>query len=401
MDVITKSNKLKEVCDSLSQNTHITVDTEFVRETTFWPELCLIQMAGVELEVLVDPLADGIDLAPFFELMSNESVLKVFHAARQDLEIVYHLADIIPHPIFDTQVAAMVCGFGESVSYSKLVSRLLRKEVDKTSQYTDWRRRPLTKRQLSYALADVTHLRPIYEHLAAELERTGRSHWLTEEMAVLTDPATYENHPEDAWRRLKLRTKSRSALAIIMELAAWREVEAQDKNLPRSRVLKDDAIYDIANQAPRDTKHLASLRSIHTGFARSERGAAVVAAVERGLARDPKSIPVQKRGAPPPPATAAVVELLRVHLKATAARYGVAPKLIATADELEKIATSDNADVQALKGWRFELFGEAALALKRGELALALIDGGVGTVSISDDAEQAQTSQSPTKRASP
>lgn len=382
MDVITKSNSLKDVCDRLSRNSHITVDTEFVRETTFWPELCLIQIAGDDLEVLVDPLADRIDLSPFFSLMSNEEVLKVFHAARQDLEIIYHLADIIPHPIFDTQVAAMVCGFGESVSYSRLVSRILSVDVDKSSQYTDWRKRPLTNRQLKYALADVTHLRPIYEHLAGELERTGRSHWLAEEMAVLIAPSTYENHPEDAWCRLKLRTKSRAALAIMMELAAWREVEAQNKNVPRSRVLKDDAIYDIANQAPRDRKQLAELRSIHNGFARSERGAAVIAAVERGLARDPKSIPVLRRGAQPPPATAAIMELLRVHLKATVARHGVAPKLIATSDDLEKIAIDDDADVPALRGWRRELFGEEALALKRGELALALVNGGVGTVTF-------------------
>ncbi|MEE9587714.1 MAG: ribonuclease D [Hyphomicrobiaceae bacterium] len=389
MEVITESKKLKQACDALSRNDHITVDTEFVRETTFWPVLCLIQMAGDGIEVIVDPLADGIDLAPFFKLMGDEAVVKVFHAARQDVEIIYHLASIIPHPIFDTQVAAMVCGFGESVSYSKLVARLLKEEIDKTSQFTDWRHRPLSKRQLTYALADVTHLRPIYEHLANELERSGRSHWLAEEMSVLTAPATYESHPENAWRRLKLRVKSRKSLAIMMELAAWRETEAQNRNLPRSRVIKDDAIYDIANQAPADKRQLVKLRTIHEGFARSERANAVLAAVERGLARDPKSVPPLKRGTPPTPRTTAIVELLRVHLKATAAHHGVATKMIATADELERIALEDSADVQALKGWRRELFGESALALKRGELALAMVDGGVQAVSLKGSKQEA------------
>ncbi|MHA1517335.1 MAG: ribonuclease D, partial [Alphaproteobacteria bacterium] len=302
---------------------------------------------------------------------------KVFHSARQDIEIVHHLAGVVPHPIFDTQVAAMVCGFGEAVSYSMLVKRLLRRNLDKSSRFTDWSRRPLTDRQLTYAVGDVTHLRDLYPKLQAQLDRSERASWLSEEMAVLTDPATYELHPEHAWRRLKMRIKTPKALAILMELAAWREREAQTQDVPRSRILKDEALYDIAGQAPRTAEELGSLRSLHNGFARSQRGRAVLETVQLGLDRDPKTVPPLQRGEPMPPEAQAVVDLLRVLLKATAGRYGVAPKLIATADELEQIARSDDADAAALRGWRRKLFGEDALALKRGDLSLAIRKGEV------------------------
>jgi len=377
MELITRTEDLAAACAKLATAPFIAVDTEFMREQTFWPRLCLVQIAGGETEVLIDSMAPDIDLKPLFDLMVDETVLKVFHSARQDVEIVHHLAGVIPHPIFDTQVAAMVCGFGEAVSYSMLVKRLLGRNLDKSSRFTDWSRRPLSERQLTYALGDVTYLRDLYPKLRAQLDQSERASWLNEEMAVLTDPATYELHPEHAWRRLKMRIKTPKALAILMELAAWREREAQTQDIPRSRVLKDEALYDIAGQAPRSVEDLGSLRSLHNGFARSQRGRAVLEAVQRGRERDPATVPPLQRGEPMPPEAQAVVDLLRVLLKATAGRHGVAPKLIATSEDLEQIARSDDADAAALRGWRRKLFGEDALALKRGELALAVKEGAV------------------------
>jgi ribonuclease D len=377
MNLITRNEELAEACARLASAPYVAVDTEFMREQTFWPKLCLVQMAASGTEVLIDSLAPGLDLTPLFDLMVNEKVLKVFHSARQDIEIVHHLAGVIPHPIFDTQVAAMVCGFGEAVSYSMLVKRLLNRNLDKTSRFTDWSRRPLSERQLTYALGDVTHLRDLYPKLKAQLDQSERASWLNEEMAVLTDPATYELHPEQAWRRLKMRIKTPKALAVLMELAAWREREAQTQDVPRARILKDEALYDIASQTPRTQEDLGSLRTLHNGFARSMRGRAVLEAVTRGLERDPKSIPPIERGEPMPPEAQAVVDLLRVLLKARAGSHGVAPKLIATSDELEDIARSDDTDAPVLRGWRKKLFGDDALALKRGELALVIKDGEV------------------------
>ncbi len=380
MNLITRTDELAEACAKLSTAPFVAVDTEFMREQTFWPRLCLIQIAANGTEALIDSLSPELDLAPFFALMVNERVLKVFHSARQDIEIVHHLAGVIPHPIFDSQVAAMVCGFGEAVSYSMLVKRLLNRNLDKTSRFTDWSRRPLSDRQLTYALGDVTYLRDLYPKLRAQLDQSERASWLNEEMAVLTDPATYEVHPEKAWRRLKMRIKTPKALAVLMELAAWREREAQTQDVPRARILKDEALYDIASQAPRTIEDLGSLRTLHNGFARSNRGRAVLEAVGKGLERDPDTIPPIERGEPMPPEAQAVVDLLRVLLKATAGRHGVATKLIATSDELEEIARSGEPDVPVLRGWRRKLFGEDALALKRGELALAIKQGEVAVI---------------------
>ena len=380
MTLISRTDELKEACEKLGRAPFIAVDTEFMREQTFWPKLCLVQIAADGMEVLIDSQAPDLDLTPLFDLMVNEKVVKVFHSARQDIEIVHHLAGVIPHPIFDTQVAAMVCGFGEAVSYSMLVKRLLNRNLDKTSRFTDWSRRPLSERQLTYALGDVIYLRDLYPKLKAQLDQSERASWLNEEMAVLTDPATYELHPEQAWKRLKMRIKTPKALAVLMELAAWREREAQTQDVPRARILKDEALYDIASQTPRSQEDLGSLRTLHNGFARSSRGRAVLEAVSRGLERDPKTIPPIERGEPMPPEAQAVVDLLRVLLKATAGRHGVAPKLIATSDELEEVARSDDIDVPVLRGWRKKLFGDDALALKRGELALAIKDGEVTVI---------------------
>ena len=384
MRVVTTNSDLAETCDRLARHPFVAIDTEFLREQTFWPVLCLIQMAAPGEECIVDPLAPGLDLKPFYDLMANERVTKVFHAGRQDIEIVYARANLIPHPIFDTQIAAMVCGFGESVSYVNLVKKLTNKDIDKSSRFTDWSRRPLTQKQLAYALADVTYLRDIYQQLKAELESTGRANWLDEEMATLTDPRTYEAKPEHAWSRLKMRTRSRKALGVLIELAAWRERVAQTQDVPRARILRDEALYDIANQAPTEVAMLGELRTLSEGFARSARAREIIEAVKRGLARDPKTLPQIPVGQGLSAEATALVDLLRVLLKAAAARNRVAPKLIADTSDLEQIAGEDDPDVPALRGWRRELFGADALKLKRGEVALTVSKGEVVTVPASN-----------------
>jgi ribonuclease D len=308
--------------------------------------------------------------------MANESVLKVFHSARQDLEIVWNMGRLVPHPLFDTQVAAMVCGYGDSVSYEQLVNDLAKERVDKSSRFTDWSRRPLSDAQLQYALSDVTHLVKVYEALAARLVETGRIAWLAEEMAILTSPETYRAVPEEAWRRLSGRMRKPREIAVLMEVAAWREREAQSRDVPRGRVLKDEAVIDVSVAAPRSVEALGRLRSIPTGFERSKPAAEILAAVERGLERDPKTVPVPERTRHRS-STGAVVEMLKVLLKAVAETEGVAPKIIATIDDLEAIAEDDNADVAPLHGWRRGLFGERALGLKAGQLALAIERGRV------------------------
>ena len=382
MHVISTTAELAAACGRLASAPYVAVDTEFVRETTFWPDLCLIQMAGGSDELLIDPLATGIDLAPFFQLMADPAVLKVFHAARQDLEIIFLLGKIIPAPLFDTQVAATVCGFGDSISFSNLVKTIVGADVDKSSQFTDWRRRPLSPKQLTYALSDVTNLRPVYEHLAAELTRTGRSGWLAEEMDFLTDPLTYDQQPDNAWQRLKLRVRNKRALGVLVEVAAWRERTAQGQNVPRGRVLKDDAIYDIANQMPKTAEELGELRTINDGFARSGRGAEVIEAVKRGLGREPATLPPLDRGTPPPVEALAVLELLKVLLKASAAEHKVATKMIATSEDLERLAVETEPDIHALKGWRRDLFGKRALDLKAGRVALRVNKGAIETVEV-------------------
>src|SRR5690606_25790097 len=313
--MILTTAALEDACTKLAQSDFITIDTEFLRETTFWPELCLIQMASPSLEVLVDPLAKGIDLKPFFELMANPGVTKVFHAARQDIEIIHHLGNLVPHPIFDTQVAAMVCGFGDSVSYDQLVNKITGTHLDKSSRFTDWSRRPLSDKQLEYALADVTHLRDVYLALKEQLERDGRAGWLTEEMAVLESPGTYDIHPDNAWLRLKSRLRKPTELAILKYIAAWREREARSRNVPRSRVLKDDAIYEIAQQQPKDTEALSRLRTIPKGWERSTSGAGIVEAVNTALALPKDAMPRPPKHNHVPEGTAAAVELLKVLLK--------------------------------------------------------------------------------------
>ena len=371
MNLITRQNELDAAISDLSKSDFVTIDTEFIRETTFWPELCLIQLATPDTTALIDPLAPGIDLKPFFQLMANEQVLKVFHAARQDIEIIFHLGDLIPHPVFDTQVAAMVCGFGESVSYDQLVQRITGEQIDKSSRFTDWRHRPLSDKQLTYALADVTHLIDVYRHLKAELEREGRSEWLTEEMEVLTSRSTYDLHPEDAWKRLKMRLRKPIELAVLQQVAAWREREARERNVPRGRVLKDDALYEIAQQQPKDATALGRLRTIPKGWERSSAAGSLMEAVNRALAIPREELPKLPRQSAPSDGASAAAEVLKVLLRIVAEQEGVAAKVVANSEDIERLATEgERADVAALHGWRREVFGDKALKLIRGELAI-------------------------------
>ncbi|CAL8973341.1 Ribonuclease D [Rhodoplanes serenus] len=376
VEPITTTEALAATCERMAAHPFITVDTEFLRESTYYPLLCVAQMATPDEAVVVDALAEGIDLAPFYALMANERVLKVFHAARQDIEIVWHQASLIPHPIFDTQVAAMVLGYGDAISYDQLVHRITGDALDKSNRFTDWSRRPLTPAQITYAISDVTHLRDVYQALAADLARRGRTNWVDEEMEILTSPDTYRADPDTAWERLKSRVRKPKELAVLIEVAAWREREAQTRDVPRGRVLKDDVIGEIAVQAPTTPERLASLRSLPKGFERSRWGQDILDAIQAGLARDPKTLPPIERHRPLANGSA-TVELLKVLLRMTAERDGVAAKVIATVDDLEHIAADDEADVRALKGWRRELFGEKALALKHGQLALAVERGRV------------------------
>jgi len=378
---VTSSAELAAACARLAAHPYVTVDTEFLRETTYYSKLCLIQMASPEEAILVDPLAPGLDLAPFFALMANPAVVKVFHSARQDVEIIWFMGHVIPTPLFDTQVAAMVCGYGDSVSYEQLVSDLARARIDKTSRFTDWSRRPLTEQQVNYALGDVTHLRAVYEALRAQLAASGREDWLADEMAVLTSPATYDTNPDDAWLKLGGRLRKTRDALVLRDLAAWREREARSRDVPRSRILKDDALIDIAVNAPRTAEALGQLRSTPNGFERSRAGGEIIAVIKGALDKDPRSItlPSKERGRS---TNGALMDLLKVLLKAVSENEKVAPKLIATTDDLEAIAADDNADAQALKGWRRTIFGERALALKHGRIGVVVDKGKVSFVDL-------------------
>jgi len=384
MELITTNESLAALCQALSADQFVTVDTEFMRESTYWPDLCLIQLAGEKHHGLIDPLAPGLDLAPFFHLMNDPGVLKVFHAARQDIEIMVYRAGIVPHPVFDTQIAAMVCGFGDQVGYEAIVRKLAKAQIDKSSRFTDWSRRPLSDKQLAYALADVTHLRIVYEKLKAQLDKTGREHWLREEMDILTNPATYRTEPQDAWKRIKVRLKSKKQLGVLVAVAAWREHEAREKNVPRSRILKDDAIAEIAVQLPQTKQALADLRALPKGFANSRTGEAILVAVKAGLEADPKSLPqFEHQRDDSSEQVQAASEILKLALKVVCGREGIAPKLVASASEIEAVAEDDTADVPLLHGWRRELFGNLALAIKHGEALIGFRQGRVAIVDCS------------------
>ena len=373
MSLIVDTGELSAFCQRLHEVPFVTVDTEFMRERTYWPRLCVVQLAGPDEARAIDALADGISLEPLFELMADASVLKVFHAARQDLEIFFNLTDRLPEPVFDTQVAAMVCGFGDSVGYETLASKLAKARVDKSSRFTDWAIRPLSQRQIDYALSDVTHLRKIYEKLSRRLATNERGHWLDEEMAILTARKTYDIDPYNTYRRIKGRGKGGRYLAVLRELAAWREKEARSRDLPRNRVLRDEALVEIAHHTPKTPEELARTRGLGNKMARGSGGAAILRAVQQGL-----ELPEAECPKPPPKndlprGLGPVIELLKVLLKLKCEQFDTAQKLVASAAEIERIAAlGEDADVRALGGWRREVFGEDALRLRRGELALAI-----------------------------
>ena len=370
MPTISDTLSLARFCDSLRGADFIAVDTEFMRERTYWPILCLVQVAGPEAAAAIDALAPGIDLAPLLALLADEQVLKVFHAARQDIEIFFYLSGAVPRPLFDTQIAAMVCGFGDAASYQTLVARLAHATLDKSSRFTDWSHRPLTDRQIRYALDDVVHLRTVYNALQQRLASNGRAQWFAEEMTALSDPGAYRNDPDEAWRRFRLRGRlDRRYFAVLRRLAAWRELAAQQRNLPRGRILRDEALLEIAAHAPRTTEALARTRSLGKGVAEGRLGGEILDAVERGLAEAATVAPPPMR-ADPPPGLGPLIELLRVLLRRCCEEHQVAQKLIASSDDLEAIAGDDEAEVPALTGWRREIFGRDALALKHGRLAM-------------------------------
>lgn len=382
MQVITTTQALEAFCKDAATHDFVTVDTEFLRETTYWPKLCLLQAATPDQAVIIDPLANGLDLAPFSALLVNPDVTKVFHAARQDIEIFVKMFGIVPQPLFDTQVAASVCGHGDSVSYDNLVRAIVGEQIDKSSRFTDWSHRPLTEKQLTYALADVTHLRNIYEQLRTEIEKAKRGAWVADEMAILENVDTYVVQPEDAWKRIKARVNRPLDLAALQAIAAWRERRAQQNDQPRGRILKDDAVAELAVQRPTSPDAFEKLRAVPRGYGRSSAAAELIEAIKSVEKLDKASLPKLPERPRGPSPKGAVGDLLRVLLKSVADANGVATRIIASSDDIDAIVLDDDADVEALKGWRRKLFGEKALAVKHGRLALAATRKGVVEVPV-------------------
>lgn len=385
MRIIETSGDLKAIAAELETAPYVALDTEFMRDQTYWPKLCLIQVAAPGIEAIVDPMAEGIDLSPFYALLKAPHIVKVLHAARQDIEIFFHQGGVIPQPLFDSQIAAMVCGFGDAASYETLSRKLARAEIDKSARFTDWSRRPLSQRQLEYALADVTHLCTIYEALKKQLAKNGRESWVQEEIAALQDPLLYRLDPEIAWKRLKARTGNKKFLAILAAIAAWREREAQVRDLPRNRIIKDEALMEIAAHPPESADGLERIRAVPRGFASSRSGKALMDAIEEGRhALPPEGAgehekPRRKREPSP-----GAVDLLKTLLRLRAEEAGVAPRLIANVDDIERLAAFEDDGVAALHGWRKDVFGKDALALRKGELAIALENGDAVVVELDD-----------------
>ncbi|MCK5423833.1 MAG: ribonuclease D [Emcibacter sp.] len=387
MSVITTNDQLEALCERLGKSEYITVDTEFLRTKTYYSKLCLIQVANEEEYHAIDPLAPGINLDPFYDLMTNENILKVFHASRQDIEIFVNEKGVVPKPLFDSQVAAMVCGYGDSIGYEKLVLSMAGATLDKSTRITDWSRRPLTQRQIDYALGDVTHLRIIYKKLNAQLMKSDRSHWLEQEMADLTNPDTFIILPENAWKRLKIRSSNRLFNAIARALAEWREEEAQSRNIPRNRVMRDEVLLEVSAVRPEHPNALGSIRGLSPQFSQSKSGQRVLETVKQVLNQEADSLPEITRRRPPAQNTDPVMELLKVLLKLICKNENVAPKLIASVDDLEKLAEKDDADIVALSGWRYDLFGKQALAVKHGKLAFAMKNAEVTLIPLDSEEE--------------
>ena len=385
MRIILTTDELNEFVRELQKSPYIALDTEFMRDQTYWPKLCLVQVAAPNgIAAIIDPLAEGLDLTSFYALLGSETILKVLHAGRQDIEIFFQKGGIIPHPIFDTQIAAMVCGFGEAAAYETLARKLANAEIDKSARFTDWSRRPLSPRQLEYALADVTHLCVVYEQLEAQLKRTGRHQWVEEEVAALQDPALYRLEPKDAWKRLKARTTNKRFLAVLAAVAAWREREAQTRDIPRSRVLKDEALLEIAAHPPQSHADLERFRAVPKGFGTSRLAKGLLEAIEEGRQGEPPAQAAHdapRRRREPSPSS---VDLLKTLLRLRAEAAHVAPRLIANSDDIERLAAGEDDGVAALQGWRAKVFGNDALALRQGRIALTLDDGHAVIVEIED-----------------
>lgn len=376
--IIKTQEELNDVCAALATKPYLSIDTEFLRDKTFYSKLCLIQLAGPDVDaVAIDPIEFDLDLTPFHALMANENVVKVFHAARQDLEIFYHMNGKIPAPLFDTQVAAMVCGYGDSIAYNKLVQDITGQALEKNAQFTDWSRRPLSNKQLTYALDDVIYLRDVYESLQARLVEQKRDHWVRQEMEILTSPDTYEMPIETIWQRIKIRSDKPEVLAILRELAAWREELARKKDVPRGRIMKDDALADVAVYMPKNVEGLSRIRNVPKEIANGNTGKTLVSLVKKARNSDKSKWPRIKRGTPFHRDNVPVLEMLKLLLKINCAQENVASKLIANISDLEDIASNDTPECNAMRGWRFEIFGKDALDLKNGNITLGLKNGQV------------------------
>ena len=385
MAVIADSTSLTKFCDRLIKSSYITVDTEFMRDQTYWPRLCLVQIADEHEAAAIDTLAKGIDITPLLNLLTNPRILKIFHAARQDLEIFYRLMGRLPSPIFDTQIAAMVCGFGDSAGYDTLVRKLTDETIDKSSRFTDWALRPLSQRQINYALGDVTHLRQVYIKLNEMLGQNNRHNWMDEELSILRDTKNYTFAPEDAWRRIKYRAPKPRFLAILKEVAAWREIEAQNKDIPRNRIVRDESLIEISHHAPKTINDLSRARGLSLKKAEGSLGNALLKAVKVGLNVPSENLPEVKRDAPLPKGIGPITDLLKVLLKLKCEKHDVAQKLIATVNDMEQIAAfGQNANVPALQGWRQEVFGIDALRLRSGQLAMVIKDHNLELVEINN-----------------
>jgi ribonuclease D len=384
MTLITESNKLAEACNRLTNEKFLSIDTEFMREKTYYPQLCLIQIAGEKEAIIIDALAKDINLNPVLELMENKTITKVFHACRQDMEIFYNLNHKIPSPIFDTQIGAMVCGYGESVGYDKLVRQITGIQIDKSSRFTDWSYRPLSKQQLSYALSDVTHLRTIFEALSSQLEKSGRIKWLEEEFKTVLNPETYNTPLDKSWKRLKVKTGKPRFLILIKELCAFREREAQNRNVPRNRVIRDDILLDIAARSPRSPSDLAKVRNLTTQFSQGKLGESILRVVEAANQISDSDAPRLEKSDYFQHQKSALVDLLKVLLKLKSENFNVAQKLIANSTDLEAIANNNKANVLALTGWRKDIFGEDALSLKAGKIALSASNGKIELIRLCD-----------------
>ena len=384
MTLITESNKLAEACNRLTNEKFLSIDTEFMREKTYYPQLCLIQIAGEKEAIIIDALAKDINLNPVLELMENKTITKVFHACRQDMEIFYNLNHKIPSPIFDTQIGAMVCGYGESIGYDKLVRQITGIQIDKSSRFTDWSYRPLSKQQLSYALSDVTHLRTVFEALSSQLEKSGRIKWLDEEFKTVLNPETYNTPLDKSWKRLKVKTGKPRFLILIRELCAFREREAQNRNVPRNRVIRDDILLDIAARSPRSPSDLAKVRNLTTQFSQGKLGESILRVVEAANQIPDSDAPRLEKSDYFQHQKSALVDLLKVLLKLKSENFNVAQKLIANSTDLEAIANNNKANVLALTGWRKDIFGEDALLLKAGKIALSASNGKIELIRLCD-----------------